>query len=202
MDEPLSALDHGSKQAIFPYLERLHGELSIPALYVSHDPDEVARLADQMVLLECGRVRATGTAVDLLTRLDLPLSGFDDATAVIKGVVAGHDETYHLTWIDTPAGRLAVPREDVAAGHHQRVQIHARDVSLARGAHHDSSILNILPAVVADTRECDRAQLLVRLRLEDDQTLLARITRRSGVALGIREGMFIYAQIKSVALVG
>jgi len=201
MDEPLAALDFPSKQEILPYLEQLHDELEIPVVYVSHDPAEVARLADHMMLLEDGRVRASGAAVDLLTRLDLPLSAFDGATAVIEGTVAGHDETYYLTWIETSAGRLVVPRADVAAGRRQRVQIHARDVSLARGAHHDSSILNILPVVVADTRECDRTQLLVRLRLEDGQSLLARITRRSGVALGIREGMFIYAQIKSVALV-
>jgi len=202
MDEPLAALDYRSKLEILPYLQRLHDELAIPVVYVSHDPTEVARLADHMVLLESGRLRAIGPAVDLLTRLDLPLSSFDGATAVIEGTVAGHDETYHLTWIETSAGRLSVPQAEVPAGRRQRVQIHARDVSLARGAHHDSSILNILPAVVTETRECDRTQLLVRLRLEDGQSLLARITRRSGMALGIREGMFIYAQIKSVALVG
>jgi molybdate transport system ATP-binding protein len=100
------------------------------------------------------------------------------------------------------AGRFTVPREDLEIGRRTRVQMHARDVSLALSDHHDTSILNIFPVRVLDTHELDPAQLLVRLRLEDGQSLLARITRRSGVALGLHEGMPLYAQVKSVALVG
>lgn len=203
MDEPLSALDHTARQSILPYLENLHNELAIPSLYVSHDPDEVAHLADHMVLLEAGRVAASGGAAELLTRLDLPLANFDDATAILEGTVSVHDHTYHLTWIAMHGGRVAVAREqDLPVGRRARVQIHARDVSLSLSAHHDTSILNLLPARVADTREVNPTQLLVRLELEDGQTLLSRITRRSGMALGLHEGMFLYAQVKSVALVG
>jgi len=202
MDEPLSALDHGAKQTILPYLERLHDEMAIPSLYVSHDPGEVARLADHMVVLEQGRVIAAGEAADLMTRLDLPLAAFDGASAVLEGRVSAHDETYHLTWIGTGGGRFAVPREDLPAGRHARVQIHARDVSLSLSSHHDTSILNIVPVEIIDTQEINPTQLLVRLRMLDGQTLLARITRRSGVALGLREGMHLYAQVKSVALLG
>ncbi len=202
MDEPLSALDHASKQAILPYLERLHDELAIPVLYVSHDPDEVARLADHMVLMEGGRVRAAGPVTELMTQLDLPLARFDDASAVLEGEVTGHDDTFHLTWIGMHGGRIAVPREDLPVGRRARVQIHARDVSIALAPHHDTSILNILAACVVDTQETSKAQMLVRLALDDGQTLLARITRRSGVALGLREGMGVYAQVKSVALLG
>ena len=202
MDEPLSALDHASKEAILPYLERVFDELGLPVLYVSHHPDEVARLADHMVLLEAGRVRASGEAADLMTRLDLPLARFDSAAAFLDGQVAGHDDTFHLTYVDTNAGRFTVPREDLEIGRRARVQVHARDVSLALTDHHDTSILNILPARVLDTHDLDPSQLLVRLGLDDGQTLLARVTRRSGVALGLREGMPLYAQVKSVALVG
>jgi molybdate transport system ATP-binding protein len=202
MDEPLSALDHAARQSILPYLESLHNELGIPSLYVSHDPDEVAHLADHMVLLERGRVAASGPAADLLTRLDLPLANFDDATAILEGTVSVHDHTYHLTWIAMHGGRLAVSREDLPVGRRARVQIHARDVSLSLSAHHDTSILNLLPARVVDTHEVNPTQMMVRLELEDGQTLLSRITRRSGVALGLHEGMFLYAQVKSVALVG
>jgi molybdate transport system ATP-binding protein len=80
--------------------------------------------------------------------------------------------------------------------------VHARDVSLSLTDHHDTSILNILPARILDTHDLDPAQLLVRLGLEDGQKLLARITRRSGVSLSLREGMPLYAQVKSVALAG
>ena len=97
MDEPLSALDTTSKQDILPYLERLHRELKIPVLYVSHALDEVARLADHLVLLENGRVIASGALQETLARLDLPTAHFDDAGAVIEAEVAQQDETYHLT---------------------------------------------------------------------------------------------------------
>ncbi|MEW7986663.1 MAG: molybdenum ABC transporter ATP-binding protein [Candidatus Thiodiazotropha endolucinida] len=200
MDEPLSALDHAAKQTILPYLERLHDEFAIPSLYVSHDPNEVARLADHMVLLDGGRVTAQGEAAPLLTRLDMPLSGYDDASALLVGNVTSHDHSYHLTWITLQGNRIAVPREDLPVGRHARVQIQARDVSLSLRAHTDTSILNILPVRVIDTRDISPTQVLVRLELEDGQTLLSRITRRSAMGMGIREGMQLYAQVKSVAL--
>lgn len=200
MDEPLSALDHGAKQAILPYLESLHDEFGIPSLYVSHDPNEVARLADRMVVLERGRVIAEGEAAPLLTRLDLPLSGYDDAAALLEGTVSAHDHTYHLTWISLQGNRIAVSREDLAVGHHARVRIQARDVSLSLRAHADTSILNVLPARVIDTHDISQTTALVRLELEDGQTLLSRITRRSAMGMGIQEGMQLYAQVKSVAL--
>jgi molybdate transport system ATP-binding protein len=200
MDEPLSALDHGAKQIILPYLESLHDEFAIPSLYVSHDPNEVARLADRMVVLEKGRVIAEGDAASLLTRLDLPLSGYDDASSLLEGNVSSHDNSYHLTWISLHGNRVAVPREDLPVGRHARVQIQARDVSLALHAHADTSILNILPARVIDTHDINQTQMLVRLELEDGQTLLSRITRRSAMGMGIHEGMLLYAQVKSVAL--
>lgn len=200
MDEPLSALDHAAKAAILPYFERLHNELRLPVLYVSHDPDEVARLADRMVLIDEGRVKASGPVAKMMTSLKLPLSGYDNASAVLNGVVAGHDDTYHLSHISCAGNRFTLPRVDLASGTHAQVQVHARDVSLSLSAHSDTSIGNIIPAVVVGTREIDAAQLLVELGLEDGQTLLARITRQSGVGLGITEGKLLYAQIKSVAL--
>lgn len=200
MDEPLSALDHGAKQAILPYLEHLHDEFDIPSLYVSHDPNEVARLADHMVLLDQGRVVAQGDAANLLTRLDLPLAGYDDAASLLEGIVSSHDHTYHLTWISMDWGRVAVMREDLPEGQHARVQIRARDVSLALSAHSDTSIINVLPAKVIDTHDINPSQVLVRLELLDGQTLLSRVTRRSAMALGIHEGLHLFAQVKSVAL--
>ncbi len=202
MDEPLSSLDYASKQAILPFLERLHDELDIPVLYVTHDPDELARLADQVVLLEEGKVRAAASAAELLTRLDLPLSHFDGAASVLQGTVVGHDDRDHLTWLSLPGGRIAVPREDLAPGGTARVQVRARDVSIALSRHRDTSILNILPARVVELMPADRAQVLVRLLLgtEPGPMLLARITRRSADALGLQAGTAVYAQVKSVAL--
>lgn len=200
LDEPLSALDHGAKQQILPYLERLHDQFAIPSLYVSHDPKEVARLADHMILMKSGKVEAQGSAADLLTRLDLPLSGYDDATSIIEGDVSAHDRTFDLTWISTPGGRIAVPGNNLREGQKTRVEIHARDVSLAMTYHSDTSILNILPARIIDLRDASKSQVLVRLELIDRQIVLARITRKAAVSLDLQQGRQLYAQIKSAAL--
>ena len=201
MDEPLSALDHGAKQTILPYLENLHDELGIPSLYITHDPNEAALLADQMILLDNGKVAAQGPAARLLTRLDLPLASYDDAASILEGVISAHDATYHLTWVSMDSGRVAVSRENRPVGKMARVQIQARDVSLSRKFHSDTSIINILPAKVIDAHDINDSQLIVRLELEDGQTMLSRITRRSGMTLDLKEGMHLYAQVKSVALI-
>jgi molybdate transport system ATP-binding protein len=97
MDEPLTGLDLRARNEILPFIERLHAELSIPVLYVSHAPDEVARLADHLVLLDKGRIIATGPIDDMLTRLDLPLAHGDQAEALVEAVVAAHDDEFGLT---------------------------------------------------------------------------------------------------------
>ncbi len=201
MDEPLSALDHDAKQTILPYLENLHDELGIPSLYVTHDPNEAARLANQMILLVDGKVAALGATAKLLTRLDLPLAAYDDAASILEGIISAHDSTYHLTWISMDSGRIAVSRENYPIGKIARVQIQARDVSLSRKFHSDTSIINILPVKVIDTHDINESQLIVQLELLDGQTILSRITRRSGITLDLKEGMHLYAQVKSVALI-
>ncbi|MGR9107212.1 MAG: molybdenum ABC transporter ATP-binding protein [Gammaproteobacteria bacterium] len=201
MDEPLSALDHFAKQAILPYLESLHEEFAIPSIYVSHDANEVARLADHMVLLDDGRVVAQGSAQELLTRLELPMIEHNDGISVLEGRVAAHDLSYHLTWIAVQGGQIAVTREELPVNRRVRIEIRARDVSLSLTSHSDSSILNVLAVTVLGIREINSSQVIVRLALQDGQKLLALVTRRSAVTLGLQDGMFLYAQIKSVAMV-
>jgi molybdate transport system ATP-binding protein len=200
MDEPLSALDHAARQTIFPCLQKVQEAFAIPSLYVSHDPNEVARLADHMIYLQQGAVIAQGPATDLMTRLDLPISTLDSATAILKGQVESHDAPFHLSWIGMADGRIAVSRQALAIGCQARVEIQAKDVSLSRSAHTDTSILNILSARVMETREVSASQLIIKLRLNDGQILLSRITRRSASTLQIRPGLQLYAQVKSVAL--
>jgi len=200
MDEPLAALDLQSREVILGYLERLHEHLPVPVIYVTHSPDEVARLADHLILLEAGRVRDSGEPAELLTALDGMAAQWGGA-AMLQGQVLAHDETWHLTRIGNDQWRLAVPREDLPPGSMARVRIHASDVSLARKPHDDTSILNILPVTVEAWRDLNPAQVLVRLRLTDGQPLLARITRLSHHRLELHEGQAVYAQIKSVSLV-
>jgi molybdate transport system ATP-binding protein len=201
MDEPLSALDQTSKAEILPYLQRLHGELSIPVLYVSHSLDEVAKLADYLILLERGQVRAAGPLSDLAARLDLPLAHGEEAGAVLDATVTGFDEPYHLAYLQFPGGRIAVARQHLTLGSHVRIRIHARDVSLTLVHQQHTSILNIIPARVVEFVEDGPAQAMVRLDASGTP-LLARVTRKSAHLLGLYPGMQVYAQVKSAALVG
>lgn len=199
LDEPLAAVDQDRKQEILPYLERLHRELSVPVIYVSHARDEVARLADYMVLMEDGRVRAAGEATALFSRLDLPLAQGPDTETVIDARVAGHDAEFGLTWLDSAAGRFVAVRQDLPEGSQARLQVLARDVSLTLFRPTDTSILNSFPATVDTMVDEGSAQTTVRLRV-GSVPMLARITRKSAVELGLKEGASVYAQIKSVAL--
>ncbi len=199
MDEPLAALDLRRKQEILPYLERMHGELAIPIVYVSHAPDEVARLADHLVLLDAGKAVASGPLTETLARVDLPPSFADDAGVVLDTVLAGHEEDA-LSRLEFAGGALFVGRRREAVGTHLRCRIHARDVSLALDRPQGTSIVNRLPAVVTAVAATDTpGHVLVQLRM-GDSPLLARITERSRRELGIAPGLRLWVQIKGVAL--
>jgi len=202
MDEPLAALDLRRKREIMPYLERLRDELDIPVLYVSHSPDEVARLADHLVILEAGRVVAQGPPGEILARIDLPIRLGEDTGVVLQARVAERDSQWHLLRVDFPGGALWVRDTGQEIGQQVRIRVLARDVSLALSPHGDTSILNILPAEVVEV--CDdpnQGQALVRLRL-GQSPLVARLTQRSVQHLQLRPGAQVYVQIKAVALVG
>ena len=200
MDEPLSALDSSSKQDILPYLERLHRELETPVLYVSHAQDEVARLADHLVLMEKGRVIASGALNDTLARLDLPTAHLDDAGVVIEAEVAQHDERYHLSKLNFPGGHLWTGKVEQPFGAPVRARALARDVSIAMQPPQGSSINNILNARIEEIRDEGPDKVIVRMLVGDSQTLLSRITRRSRDQLGLISGTYVCAQVKSVAL--
>ncbi len=199
LDEPIASLDAAGKAEILPYLERLHGELEIPVLYVSHSPDEVARLADHMILMDAGRVLAAGPIGELLTRFDLPLAFAPEAEAVIEGTVAEHDEEYALTYVDFGGGRFSVGRKDLPIGRPVRVRVLARDVSLTLERQSNTSILNVFAATVEEVADDSPARCVVRLRV-GDAPLLAQVTRKSAVALKLAQGQELFAQVKSVSV--
>jgi len=199
MDEPLVGLDIASKQELMPYIEALHRELEIPVIYVSHSVDEVARLADHLVLMENGRVSAAGEVHELFTRLDVPLAQGLDAASLIDATVATHEDEFELTRLDFAGGSFYLPRESVRIGLAVRVKLSARDVSLTLDRQSGTSILNIFPATIDAMVPSGPSQLIVRLRA-GGVPLLARITRKSAANLGLEPGMLVYAQAKSVAL--
>ena len=202
MDEPLAALDSKRKGEILPYLERLHDELDIPVLYVSHAQDEVARLADHIVLLSDGQVLASGPIGETLARLDLPMALGDDAGVVINGSVSAYDAHYQLLTLQLPDSALSmrVAHAPLALGKQLRIKVQARDVSLSLQAQEPSSILNRLPVTVTGEISADNnAHVLVRLDA-GGTPLLARITRFSRDQLQLHPGQALWAQIKAVAV--
>jgi molybdate transport system ATP-binding protein len=199
MDEPLASLDLQHKHELMPFLEKLRDQLSIPIIYVSHSPDEVARLADQLILMDQGRLLAAGPVNEILTRFDLPIAHDFDAGAVIKTRPGIYDAQFDLTPLEFAGGSLLVPGNIQQAGSLLRVRIMARDVSLTLEHQSGTSILNIVTAKVVEITADGPAQALIKLDAKG-ATLLARITRKSSSALQLSPGKTVYAQIKTVAL--
>jgi molybdate transport system ATP-binding protein len=201
LDEPLAALDQHRKQEILPYLERLHDDLEIPILYVSHAADEIARLADYLVVMQAGRALASGPLAETLARLDLPIQLGDDAGVVLEGIIAERDTQWQLAKVACGEDIFWVRDGGHAEGDRVRIRILARDVSLALARAESTSILNILAARVTEiSPDHHPAQALVKLQL-GNEPLLARLTRRSVEALKLDVGTPVYAQIKAVALI-
>ncbi len=200
MDEPLAALDLKRKQEILPYLERLHDALDIPVLYVSHAPDEVARLADHLVVMENGRVLACGALADTLTRLDLPIRLGEDAGAILDATVAEIDNIWHLARMEFAGGSLWARDQGLSIGRRVRVRVLARDVSLASEPPGRSSIQNVLQGRVDAIADDDHPGLaLVRVQV-GDVMLLSRLTKRAAASLDVVPGQAVWLQVKSVAL--
>jgi molybdate transport system ATP-binding protein len=201
MDEPLSALDHKSRSEIMPYLEQLHDALSIPVLYVTHSPDEVARLADHLVVMEKGRALANGPLTDTLARLDLPIRQDEDASVVLEASVAEIDDKWNLARAQFAGGSLWARDPGKRVGEKLRVRVLARDVSLASEHHADTSILNSLPATVTELANGNHPAVRL-VRVEVGKTpLLARLTARSVDALNLMPGKPVWVQVKSVAVI-
>lgn len=201
MDEPLASLDQARKLEILPYLEKLKRELQLPIIYVTHAPDEVAHLADHLIVLDKGQVVASGTLAQTLSRLDFPVRLGEDAGVVVEARITERDQHWQLAKISFPGGHLWFRDNGISVGETVRVRILARDVSLSLTEHDDTSIINILPAEVLELNTDDHAGLtLVRLKL-DTTIIVARVSSRSATKLQIAPGKKFWAQIKSVAIV-
>jgi molybdate transport system ATP-binding protein len=197
-DEPLAALDEARKAEILPYFERLRDEVEIPILYVSHSAAEVARLATTVVALQDGRVLSQGSAAEVLgDPMVMPL-GVRAAGAVLEAVVKAHHAD-GLTELDAGGESLFLPRLSQVPGHRLRVRIPAQEVILARGRPEGLSALNILPGTVEAVRPGEGPGTLVSVRTKAG-TVLARVTRRSALALGLEPGTPCHAVVKTVAI--
>ena len=200
MDEPLAALDLKRKQEILPYLDRLQSTLEIPILYVTHSPDEVVRLAHHLVVMDAGRVVASGELANTLSQLDLPVKLGQEAGVVIEAVVGSIESQWHLTRMDFDGGSVWIRDPGLALGAKARVRILASDISLAREQPGKSSIQNVLQGQIDAMRDDEHPGLvLVRVKV-GETALLARVTKRAVSELALKPGDTVWTQVKSVAL--
>jgi molybdate transport system ATP-binding protein len=199
MDEPLAALDQARKADILPYVERLRDEMGLPIVYVSHAVEEVARIADTLVLLAGGSVKATGSVNDVFSRLDLrPLTGQLEASTVLTARVRSHDDAAGISLLDHKAGTLSVARLDDPPGATVRLRVRARDVAIAVGDPGRLSIRNRLEGTVAEIAEATPPAVDIRLDIAGEP-MIARITGDAVRALGLTVGTPVTALIKATA---
>jgi molybdate transport system ATP-binding protein len=200
MDEPLAALDLARKAEVLPFLARLRARTRLPVLYVTHALDEVDVLADTLVLLEAGRVVATGPVEALAARTDLALAERRDAGVLIGVVVGAHDRARGLTRLDFAGGSFLVPLRPDRPGSAARLRVRARDVAVAVAEPQGLSVQNVLPAtLVAILAGPSPHEAFLRLAV-GPTALLARVTRDSVDRLGLRQGQPVWAVIKAAGL--
>ena len=211
LDEPLAGVDRQARNPILQHLKTLADNLNIPMVYVSHNLDEITRLADHLMIMDQGQLMADGPMLDMLSRLDLDVARQENAAVVLNTKIVTHDDHYSLTQLslglDLNLGntefradaQLTVGRIAGEFGNIVRVRIPCRDVSIALEKPSQSSILNILPGVITDIELVDGARAIVKTDVLG-QSILARITRKSLEHLALQKGTSVYLQIKTVAL--
>jgi molybdate transport system ATP-binding protein len=201
LDEPLSALDRERKVEILPYIEQLPTRFGIPTIYVSHAIEEVARLAEKVVVLADGRVLGCGSSASIMERLDLqPVTGRFEAGVLVDASVTGHDRRLALTQVDVGGDELVMPMiERLNPGDNIRLRIRARDVAVATSRPEGISIRNILPATISEiVPEPDTAMAELLLALKQGH-IRARLTRASVEDLKLAVGTAVFALVKTVS---
>ncbi len=196
LDEPLSSLDHARRQEILPFIERLREESRVPVVYVSHEIDEVARLADEIVLLSGGRVMASGAAADVFPLINANSEG---GGVLLEGRVSTYDDCYKLAEIDLGGASFQLSDAGLQQDMHVRLRVRARDVSIARKVPEAISIRNLLPVRVTGIEASEGPNAYVSLDF-DGRCLGARLTRRSVDDLALRVGDEVVALVKAVSV--
>ncbi|MBL0936827.1 MAG: molybdenum ABC transporter ATP-binding protein [Rhizobiaceae bacterium] len=200
MDEPLASLDDARKAEILPFIERLRDEARVPIVYVSHSVAEVARLATDIVVLDRGRVSATGPARDVLAELDLlPGAAGDEGGSRMLLDFDRLDTESGLSLFRSAAGIWHLPPSAHRPGDKVPIFVRASDILLATQPPEGISALNVFSGRVTALRSAHSHDLLVDLDCNGDR-LTARITRHSAARLDLAEGMAVHAIVKTVRL--
>ena len=213
LDEPMAALDVTARQEMRRLVARRCAEEGLTLLLVTHDVLDLTALAEDVVVLDRGRVVEQGPTARILSAPRSDFVAHLTGTAVLTGVVDGDAEAPGLR---LPSGRVVHgrPREDSTDGHvgepghrddHDEVLhpgapgialVPPDAVALYRQAPHGSP-RNVLTGRVTGL-ERSGALVSVRLELEEGQRLSAAVTAGAVAELGITEGREVCCVIKAV----
>lgn len=201
LDEPLASLDEKRKREILPYLERLHEELSIPMLYVSHSMDEVLRLCDHILIMDQGKISFQGGICDALVSPQSPLSVAENAAVVLEGAVSKQEKDYDISTVHTINGNQFQVPGLMPIGKHVRLTIFASDVSVTKIRAQESSILNIIEGSIYRITEKQGGRVLLHINCNQD-ILSALISVKSLQLLQLTLQSKVYIQVKAVVTHG
>jgi molybdate transport system ATP-binding protein len=202
LDEPLASLDAARREEVLPYLETLRDQLAIPMVYVSHNYDEVLRLATHLVLMDAGTTVAQGGLGEISLNPALRLIvGADAVGAIVDGTVIGADPASGLTRVRVGRGELKVQSVPVAEGGRLRVQLLARDLIVATEAPRNLSVRNVLTGVVTTVASDDDESDLIGVDI-GGIVIMARVTKAATRELSLKPGLPVWALVKAVSLRG
>ncbi|MDE1463125.1 molybdenum ABC transporter ATP-binding protein [Spartinivicinus poritis] len=199
MDEPSTALDRASRREIWSSLHHLAQQIAIPWLVISHDIHEVNQLADQVILMEEGNITANIDIFQLSHYLPQQRLDLHHMVSVVEGNLTEHDQQHHLSFFDLDGFRVCLHQLPYKPGNRIRLEIPAKDVSLALQPNHNTSALNSIPCTISKITNVADGLCLIELTIKQ-QRILSLITSKSCQQLQLESGKAIYASIKSVAL--
>jgi molybdate transport system ATP-binding protein len=200
LDEPLASLDASRREEVLPYLETLRDQLAIPMVYVSHNYDEVLRLATHLVLMDAGKAIAQGDLGEMSLHPRVrAIIGTDAVGAIIDGTVLGKDASSGLTRVQVGQGELKVQFGAAAAGTRLRVQLLARDLIVATEPPRQLSVRNSLPGVITSVANDVDDSDLIAIDI-GGVLIMARVTKAATFELGLAAGKPVWALVKTASL--
>jgi molybdate transport system ATP-binding protein len=203
LDEPLSGIDPSRRQSFFPYLERLRATAKMPVFYVSHQMDEIMRLADNVVVMDKGKIAISGKLEDIAIEPEFTkLAGNNERSVVLAGNMV--DDDSYICKLAIAGGSLTLPHpHEQTANRAARVRIFARDVAIATSMPENISVLNILKVSISQISHCSDIEVDLTLKLSNEtgeSLITSRITKSSYDRLALHEGLEVWALIKAVAI--
>jgi molybdate transport system ATP-binding protein len=200
LDEPLASLDASRREEVLPYLETLRDQLAIPMVYVSHNFDEVLRLATHLVLMDAGKAIAQGDLSEMSLHPRVrAIIGTDAVGAIVDGTVLGKDASSGLTRVQVGQGELKVQFGAAAAGTRLRVQLLARDLIVATEPPRQLSVRNSLPGVITSVANDVDDSDLIAIDI-GGVLIMARVTKAATFELGLAAGKPVWALVKTASL--